>query len=1127
MANTAPVARNFTWDPTAARPPPDPASGQRDMGQWQMASNGSVVLLFGSNILPGVGYYSYTELYNETNNTWWQVSGTMPPSLANFSMASDSGFDGGVAVLFGGQNTTSGAPSNATWIFSFAHWDWNQLSMKVAPPARDDAAMAADPTTNMVLLAAGWNNTTATVNNDLWELNLSSSVWTSLGSAPQMVAGHTGEFGSSMLWNGPNHFILFGGCTIAIPSFKCSNTTASIYLGGGGPKMFYNQTNGPSHRAFASWEWDPAQNVSILFGGANLQLASTLPLNDTWEYLPSQNLWIEQSLSVAPYPVGTPQVPSPRYLAPAAWVNVASNETLLMTGGVGLANPGEPIMWRLAPTMSIQLTVKNLSGQLVPFVIATATTASYVWSSCTDSYGATSFFQVAPGATEIFISGSASCFSPLSSHGTHLVYRYYPYYENITTIPGVDRQITITLTPLPNLDVRSWFTVGSSPMKVLPYVSLFWNSTKPSIATTNSTGWAIFDLSHGGSVSMLGNRSGYANALNSTVVATTGTTYLNLTLARLQPSNVSVRVVDAGGRNIVGATVSVRNGTEGISQVTTTNPYGYANVTAILPSGVNVTVTITSTGYYQNTTSRLLVPGRTVFQNTTLVRLPRLVVRTWALNLTTQLIGPLGDVDLYWNTTSGGNHVNITGAGGWANITLPSSTTAFFNSTKIGYAEMVSGSAVVVPYTGTAYLNLTLRPVFLNLTAYVKDKSGVGLVGVLVNYTIAGGSGPWGQATTTVGGVVAFTNVLPGSARIVAFAITGYYGNITSVTIPAGKWHTFVNITLTSRPSLHIRVMGDSPLATHPVPLYLAFVSRNLTYNLTETSFYGWINQTVSAPGRANISANHTLYYPGHENVVVNHTGILNVTLFLQPIVGTIDIDAIAPVSAGAGQPVTDYPLPGVTVNVTSVGVSGTTSLAGWDNITLFKGTYNVSAWAWGYKPVNDLGPLKLGNLTRTLDFYPLPGANMSVLVHDANTSLPISNASVDLEGFELDKSTNSAGWAYFIDILRANTYPYPPGPWPPGPFVVEASAAGYLSNTAYVSLNYFADLPQVLINLTPLYTHRTVNSTTSSQFSLVPAGEHDLWWPFLLIPVFFAIGCVLVILAQRSSSSRQRSGKT
>jgi hypothetical protein len=1096
-----------------------------------MTSNGSVVLLFGSH-WTGASFHSYTRIYNETNNTWWNLGGVMPPSLANFSLASDQNFKGGTAILFGGENTTSGEPSNATWSFSFSHHTWQRLPMGLSPPARDDAAMAADLITNTVLLAAGWNNTTAMVASDLWALNLSSDVWTDLGNAPQMIAGHNGEFGSSLLWDGRNHFLIFGGCTIAIPTFVCSNTTYSIVLSGVSTPTFAGyQTSGPGHRAFASWAWDPAQRVAVLFGGEDMESGIATFLNDTWEFLPTHDLWVEQLPQALPSEGATHLTPSTRYLAPSAWVNETSNETLLMTGGVNPLGRVSADLWRLSPTLDITVFVNNLAGQNVSFIIGTANSSSYQWSSCTGDTGEMALDQISPGPTELFIDGTASCFSPLGPHNGPPDFRYYPYFDNFTTVPGVNSRLNIVVTPLPTLIVRTWTPVGTSGKTPLPGVSLFWNTSSNPVGVTNATGNETFELYHGAVVTIIGAKIGYSKTTVFPVgIAMTGTTFLNMTLTKLVPTNISVRVTNSSGYVMDGATVSVINATVSINEGLSTDQYGYSNFTDVQPSGVNVSVASAMNGYYANSSIHLLTPGKTIYVNETLVPWPNVVVRTWATNASTGSLTPLGNVNLTWNTLTGGEHYSLTGTTGWANVSVPDGGRTFFNATRTGYQETVIGSSVIVPHTGMVYLNLTLRPLFLNLTVFVWNKKGVALDLVMVNFTEAGGQGPWGEKSTDYAGHVTFDNALPGSVFITAIPPpgSGYYSNATTITISPGKWHTFVNMTLDALPSLDVRVLGNPPDWSYDVPLDGALVFRNTSTELGSTSYYGWLNVTDVNAGKANISASYGDYHTGYRNVVINHTGLLNVTIILRPFVGYLQVQALTPnTDVTRGSSITYVPLPDVSVNVTLAGVSNTTGSTGWVNLTVLRGNYTVSAWAEGYKAVSDLGPMFLGNVTTGFIFYPQPGADVNVLVHDRNTSLPIDNATVQIVQFNsVQGSTNALGWADFTNILPPGPYPYTPGWYPLRTYTVVVSAPGYLTNdSTHVELTFYTVIPQVLVNLTPYVVKVPVTqNNTQPGFSLVNSAEQNQWWPFLLLPIFFAVGCILVILAQRSSSGRQRS---
>ena len=1082
-ASTA--SNDFVWDGASAASTGVVLQETGGIGLQGMASNGTTALLFGSFYDGGTSYLTYTVLYNETTNAWTTVSGSMPPPLGNFSLTSDPAFRGGSAVLFGGSNLTFPAaptPSNATWVFSFRTEAWSKLTTVNAPSARDDVALATDPVSGDVVAVGGWNDTSGTPDHDVWVLNVSTvpATWTNPGSAPQIVPSHPGVFGAGLVATAPGRFLMADGCTDT-PTLVCANATYSLHVTPASVSSSANVTKGPSARGFASFAWDPAQRVALLYGGATVVSGTPTLLRDTWEYFPSTNQWTSTS-----NPATNPS-PGNRYLAPCAWINASGNETLLLTGGqLALRYVPDPALWRLSPSVDIEVGITLSDGAPAYPGNATVWVDNYRWNTSTDING-TGLFTVGSGATRV--GGNAS--------------HYYNTTTSLATIPGESTKVDLVLEPLPVLAVRTWSNATGTPVP-LGGVALTWNRSVSSLGDTNAKGWGNETALHGGSVQVNASAFGFVSASGTANIGYLGVTFLNITLRSAPPANLSVQVWNRAGKPVAGAVVAPTN----YSGVTaTTDAKGFANFSGLDPGNILAGVLTTHPADYPNDTSVYLPPNRTTHLNVTLTSLPVLTVRAWA-NVSGKIV-PLPLVDLYWNSTPGGTPTGVTATGGWWNHTMPHGGGAYFYGTRAGYGRAFNYTNL--PYTGHAFLNLTLVAILVTLIVHVTDRStALGIAGATVEVTDSQGR-VVNQTNAT--GTTLLPGVIPGNDSLATTAPT-YYGNLTNLTVSDGSPSWF-NVSLVPWPSLHVDVRSAIINGTGGAGLGAAQVFRNVSL-IGFTGATGWFNATRVPPGAANVSGQEPGYHPSWQNVVLNHTGALNVTLTLWPVNGTLRVHVLGAGRSSTTGGTVPQPLFLAEVNVTSQETGtkyfGYTSATGWANLTLPEGNYTFDAWIYAYYPLATQGPYSVGDPTVNVTLLPLPGANVSVLVLDRNTSAPIGGAQVVFQygALPTNESTDSQGWAPFTDL------------WPAGYWTVTGAAPGYETNTTPIALGFRETLPRYVVLLTPISQSAVHNTTTntSAPFSLVPPQEHNLWWPFLILPLLFMAGAAAVVLSQRSRRS-------
>lgn len=324
---------------------PAPPTGSGAGGGMAPDPIGQDAVLFGGET--GGVLSRATQVYNESTNSWSVLTPSSAPS-ARSDFAFGANESGRVAVLFGGLvNATTLRVDNSTWLYHFPTRSWVNVSASVAPPPREDAAFAVDPVAGFALLYGGWNQnytpTSTETFSDLWKFSFASDSWTQLhpsGTTPPPLQG------AMFSWDPlTGLFLLYGGCypcSSSVWAYNPVSGTWSLLPAAGGAV--------PAPRADGAWSWDPVDDAAVLFGGTN----GATTFNDTFEYLPSNNSWVEQAVSFAP---------SPRSNVAAAWLNVPGNETLLLSGGRE-PSPLGPDLWRLAPTANLSLLVRNSSSGL-------------------------------------------------------------------------------------------------------------------------------------------------------------------------------------------------------------------------------------------------------------------------------------------------------------------------------------------------------------------------------------------------------------------------------------------------------------------------------------------------------------------------------------------------------------------------------------------------------------------------------------------------------------------------------------------------------------------------------------------------------------------------------------------
>ena len=296
--------------------------------------NGVAVIFGGYATTGGWRYLSETWVYSYSENSWTRLFLTPQPSArSNHAMVYCN--ETNEIILYGGQDLSNG-PTD-TWSFACDSQTWSQVVTATNPGVHHSLALAYDPQENAVILFGGFGDD-GLETDDTWKFDCATREWTELtptavplaryghvmvyDEAIQkivMTSGNTESQGhqddtwtfetATSNWTEltptgkPDHLkwpsmtydsvnrkcILFGG---QIGDTAVDRTWVYDSLMNTWARRY--PTTAPTSRINTGLAFDSVNNVTILFGGATVEIEA---FDDTWTYSYDSNIWTQMEES--------------------------------------------------------------------------------------------------------------------------------------------------------------------------------------------------------------------------------------------------------------------------------------------------------------------------------------------------------------------------------------------------------------------------------------------------------------------------------------------------------------------------------------------------------------------------------------------------------------------------------------------------------------------------------------------------------------------------------------------------------------------------------------------------------------------------------------------------------------
>jgi hypothetical protein len=258
-ATRAEVAIASSWTPVAIGHGPTTGSGPLTYD----ATDGYLLLYESYVASTGHGpACGNQELWSFVHGGWSQLPSTSAPKFDTALMTYDS--NDGYTILFGG----CGTQSNQTW--TYRDGQWANVTLAVAPPAREAGSLAYDPSSKSVVLFGGYvyfnlSNGAGYRSDDTWEFQ--GGAWRNVTASLTPPARDLYGMSSD---GTDGYVVLFGGSGAGFhnaTSGSCCPTLSDTWTFRGGEWTNVTTSIGPSPRTSPAFADDPASHASILFGG--------------------------------------------------------------------------------------------------------------------------------------------------------------------------------------------------------------------------------------------------------------------------------------------------------------------------------------------------------------------------------------------------------------------------------------------------------------------------------------------------------------------------------------------------------------------------------------------------------------------------------------------------------------------------------------------------------------------------------------------------------------------------------------------------------------------------------------------------------------------------------------------
>jgi hypothetical protein len=273
------------------------------------------LILFGGCLLTQSACVALRDTWVWSGSTWIQLSPKKsPPARDDAAMAYDPSIK--KLVLFGGTGDSGGSYLNDTWEWNGA--TWREVSTSRSPGTRMDSMMKFDQATKQLILFGGIGSIGDY--GDTWTFGHGN--WTPVPSTSSPAARYSGTLAYD---TSTNQFLLFGGWANGGATYYGDTWTWS---GSTWVQLF--PTTSPPVRARATMSFDSSTGQMILFGGWQPQAPAWT--NDTWEW--NGSTWKVIAPAVSPPP-----------RADAAMAYDTSSRQLILFGGITPANENGADTW--------------------------------------------------------------------------------------------------------------------------------------------------------------------------------------------------------------------------------------------------------------------------------------------------------------------------------------------------------------------------------------------------------------------------------------------------------------------------------------------------------------------------------------------------------------------------------------------------------------------------------------------------------------------------------------------------------------------------------------------------------------------------------------------------------------